>query len=127
MYHLVFYFFYRILAARDPNQKVFTAIMFTFIVMSLHILAVLKLMVYFTIIDNFPVFSSSYLYNKLSWYPFLMVPLILVIVYFNKKRTTQIITQRSQEKPFFTIRNILTFSLTLAIPIVIFILFLLQL
>lgn len=123
MYHLVFYFFYRTLATNDPGQKKFVAIALTFMVILLHISVILKLMVFFGIINNFPIFSSTYLYNKLSWYPILILLIILMLLYFNKKRTTKIINEKFGHRPFFTLRNIFLVCVIIGVPILILIIF----
>ena len=120
MYNFIFYFFYRILAAKNRDEKIFTAILFTFIILGFHILTIYKIMVYFRLIGNILLFSPIYVHNKL-YLSLLGLPImIMVLLYFSKRRTETIIETKTSAGPFFTFKNISFFILIIFIPAIIF-------
>jgi hypothetical protein len=114
MYHFAFYFFYKFYYRK--SDAVFTAILGTGIIICLHILTMAVILSYFGIIGKIPVFSKTYLYNKLAWYPFIAVLLALVFLYFNKARVNSIKSKYGAKEDFYTFGNIILFILLIAIP-----------
>ena len=117
MYNFVFYFFYRLLPYKE-DDKIYTAILFCFIIVGLHLIAFVKILKYFNISGDLPVFSSIYLYNKLYWYIPGAIILAIMLFYFNKRRVKEIIKHRDVER-FFSLKNIFFFLLTLILPILV--------
>ncbi len=101
------------------DDTIFTAKLGIVLLVCLQLISIADILKYFGLIDGLPVFSDVYLYNKLSWYPFIFVVVGLVLLYFGKKRTKVIIEKYSAKDNFFSIGNILLFLLLFIVPIVI--------
>ena len=117
MYKFVFYFFYRLLPYKE-SDRIYTSILFCFIVVGLHLVAFSKILKYLNVMGDLPVFSKVYLYNKLYWYIPCAVIFIIMLLYFNKVRVKEIIKHRDVER-FFSLKNILFFLLILILPILV--------
>lgn len=91
-----------------------------FIIVGFHMLTLIKLLAYFSII-SYPTFSSTYRYNKLYWYIPEAVLLSVVYIYFGKVKIKVIIEKYSANDNFYSIGNILLFLLLIVIPVLIII------
>lgn len=120
MYDFVFYFFYGILKRRN-DDTVFTSIIGVFLLAGLHLMTIIEILVYFKLI-KMPVFSSTYLYNKLSWYIPWAVVLGIIYMYFGKKKTKTIIEKYSSKENFYSLANNTLFLLIIGIPVLIIVL-----
>ena len=117
MYNFLFYFFFRLFSRFRVSDTTFTAKLWTFIVISFHMLVLLKLLSALKLIDKMPVFSSGYVYNKLAWFLPLSVVLIIVFIYYNKKKTTDIMEKSNRNETFFTAWNVFYFLMFFLVPI----------
>lgn len=115
MYDFAFYFFYGILASRKDNT-VFTSILGVAIIISLHILSIAILLSYFNVIGKIPVFSKTYLYNKLYWYIPVLLLIGIVFLYFNKSKVKSILEKYSAKEDFYSFGNIMFFLLMIVVP-----------
>lgn len=115
MYDFAFYFFYGILLRRKDNT-VFTSVLGVTIIISLHILSIAILLSNFNIIGEIPVFSKTYLYNKLYWYPPVLLLIGIVFMYFTKSRVKSILEKYSVKENFYSFGNIILFLLMIVIP-----------
>lgn len=105
----------KLVEKRNPDPKFYSAgiVFFTQLIHILLPLAIFK--VVFKI--QYPVFSATYLYNKLLMMPFALIWLIAVHIYFNKKYPK--IKEHYSGQKILTLRNtIIVFSLLL-IPLII--------
>ena len=116
MYEFVFYFFYRILSRKGDDDSLFSSILCIFLIVGLHIVAVLKICAHFNNIEGMPVFSGTYLHNKLYWFLPLGVVLGIVYLYFNKSKTKRIIEKYSAKEDFFSLANIALFLIVIIVP-----------
>ena len=115
MYDFAFYFFYGMLLRRKDNT-VFTSVLGVTIIISLHILSIAILLSHFNIIGEIPVFSKTYLYNKLYWYPSVLLLTGIVFMYFTKSRVKSILEKYSVNENFYSFGNIILFLLMIVIP-----------
>ena len=116
MYNFLFYFFYNLFTRLKIDDTIFTSVLWTFIIIGLHIMAFIKLLVWFNVMASMPLFSKIYLYNKLHWFLPLSVVLLIVFLYFNKGKTKKIIEKNEERHNFFTLKNIVTFLATIIVP-----------
>lgn len=120
MYKFIFYFFYMLflrLRVRDPS---FTSVLWTCIIISIHILAGIKMLVLVKLLDEFPTFSTRYSQSKFYWALPFSVVFVFVFLYFTKKRREEIVEKHRNVDFFFTTTNIFMFLATIIIPIVLF-------
>jgi len=120
MYKFVFYFFYRTLLKLN-DDTIFTAKLGVAIVLCLHLISLANILKFFGLIDGIPIFSDIYLFNKLYWYPFIIIIIGLILLNFNKVKTKAIIEKYSANDNFYSIGNILLFLLLIVIPVLIII------
>ncbi len=117
MYNLSFYIIYRTLNALGGKDSVFTATLFTTVLIGLHLMGVGAILVYLNVIDSFPRFSDSSFYNKLYLYIPSLVLVGLVFMYFTKERAKRIIEKYEQRDQAISFLNVLFFLVLLAVPI----------
>lgn len=103
---------------RYNDDPIFTSICATFIVIGIYLVALLKILVAFGFLSEFPVFSKTYLYNKLSWYPYLAVIFALVYFYFSRAKRKALIQEFNAAEDFYSGKVIVKFLIILAIPVV---------
>jgi uncharacterized membrane protein YjfL (UPF0719 family) len=77
----------------------------------------MKILVAFGIVSSIPVFSDTYLYNKLSWYPFVVVIFAFVYLYFSPSKRKALIQKLNVAENFYSGRAILLLLIVLALPI----------
>lgn len=118
MYDFAFYFIYGIFASRKDNT-VFTSILGVAIIIFLHILSIVILLSYFNVMGKIPVFSKTYLYNKLYWYVPVLLLIGIVYLYFNKTKVRSILEKYSAKDEFYSFGNIILFLLMIAAPILV--------
>lgn len=118
MYDFAFYFFYGMLVRRKDNT-VFTSVLGVAIIISLHILSIAILLSYFDVIGEIPVFSKTYLYNKLYWYAPVLLLIGIVFMYFTKSKVKSILEKYSARENFYSFGNILLFLSLILIPVLI--------
>jgi hypothetical protein len=115
MYDFAFYFFYGMLVRRKDNT-VFTSVLGVAIIISLHILSIAILLSYFDVIAEIPVFSKTYLYNKLYWYAPVLLLIGIVFMYFTKSKVKSILEKYSARENFYSFGNIILFLLMIVVP-----------
>jgi hypothetical protein len=114
--NFLFYFYYRIFKTYDKDPS-FTAILAVFITFCLYLLSIHKILFNFGYVSKLPVFSNTYLFNKLRW----MVPVLVLFVFFymfftSDKRQT-IIQRFNKHDDFFSFGSIFLFVLIIGLPI----------
>jgi hypothetical protein len=120
MYRLIYFYIIRLIEKRNPDPK-FYAAGFVTIVQIIHVCALLALIKRIFEIQ-YPVFSEVYLFNKLYLMPLVLVWLIAVHIFYNKR--FPVLVKLYSEKKVVTLRNtIIVFSLLL-IPLICMILLL---
>jgi hypothetical protein len=113
MYQLIYFYIVKLVEKRNPDSKFYSAgfLFFTQLVHVSFLLSIIKKL--FNI--QYPVFSDTYLINKLLWMPIVLIWLIIVHVYY-KKRYTKLEKFYSGQK-IVTLKNtVIVFSL-LIIPL----------
>jgi len=115
MYDFAFYFFYGILERRKDNT-VFTSILGVTIIVFLHVLSVVFLLSHFNIIGKIPVFSNTYLYNKLYWFVPSLVFIGIIFLYFTKRKVKSILEKYSAKEDFYSFGSIIFFLLMIVVP-----------
>lgn len=118
MYEFMFYFLYGILKKYKDDDAVFTAVLGVFLMITIHLLALAAGLKFVGVIENIPVFSKVYLFNKLYCYLPLGVLLAGVYLYFNKSRTSAVIAKYSAMDDFYSFANVLKFLLAIVVPAV---------
>lgn len=85
---------------RSKENSVFTSVLGVAIIISLHILSIAILLSHFNIIGEIPVFSKTYLYNKLYWYAPVLLLIGIVFMYFTKSKVKSILEKYSGKENF---------------------------
>lgn len=116
IYRLTYYFIYLIAEKRNPDPKFYSAGVVT-IMQLIHVLFPFVLLRVFFDIRILPIFSETYLINKLLVMPFLLVWLIVVHKWFNKR--FQDIEAKFSNKKVLTLKNGLIVFGSIFIPLVI--------
>lgn len=112
----LFFFLYGLFKRYDNDPK-FTSVLGVFIVVSLYLIAILKLLVRLKLIDNFPIFSETYYYNKLAWTLVALPFCFLVILYFDKKKVKTIIEKHQVIDTFYDFKRLGLFVIIVGLPI----------
>ena len=115
MYEFAFYFIYKILA-RLNDDTVFTSVLGVAIIIFLHVLSIAILLSHFHVIGKLPVFSETYLYNKLYWYLPSLLFIGIVFMFFTKSKVKSIVEKYSGKEDFFSFGNIILFLLMILVP-----------
>ena len=118
MYDFAFYFLFKMLS-RKKDDAVFISTLGVAIIISLHILAVAILLGYFQLIPKIPVFSNTYLYNKLYWYTPALMVIGIAFLYFTKTRVQTVFAKYSSSGNFYSNLNILLLLLIILTPAII--------
>lgn len=122
MYDFLFYLFYRVFFYLKESDRISTAIMFSFVFISIQVLAFWEILSYIKIFPPIPIFSKVYLYNKLFWFlPFGLL-LVIVFAYFNAKRTKKII-KKYNNMTFWNFWSIIQVFILTILPIVLLVAF----
>ncbi len=119
MYNFVFYFFYRMLSRSGDDDSLFSSILGVFLVIGLHIIALLKILAHFNVIEGLPIFSDTYLHNKLYWFLPLGVILGIVYLYFNKRKAKRVIDKYSSKENFYSLGNVTLFIFLIVVPAIV--------
>ena len=114
--NFLFYFFYRIFKTYDDDPA-FTAIISSFLVVCLYLLSTHTILHKLGYVSELPIFSHTYLYNKLYWYGPISIVFGIVYLFFSKKKRGAIIKMFDEVEDFFSFRSILIFTLVVALPI----------
>lgn len=112
----LYFFFYGLFKRYDDDPK-FTSILGVFIVISLYLIMILRILVRLRIIDKFPSFSDTYTYNKLAWVLVVIPFCFLVVLYFNKKKIEAIINKYQAVESFYDFKRLVLFILIVGLPI----------
>lgn len=116
MYGFAFYFFYGILSGR-AKDAVFTSKLAMAVIVVLHLVTIAKILVYLKVINGIPIFSSTYLHNKLYWYIPILLLFGIIFFLFDKSKTKEVIDKYSKTN-FYSIGNVFLFLLFIIIPII---------
>lgn len=114
MYQLIYFYIVKLVEKRNPDPKFYSAgfLFFTQLVHVSFLLSIIKKL--FDI--QYPVFSDTYLINKLLWMPILLIWLIVVHVYY-KRRYMKLEKLYSGQK-VVTLKNAIIVFSFLFIPLI---------
>lgn len=114
--NFLFYFFYRIFRSYDDDPA-FTSIISVFVIFCLYLLATHRIFFNMGYVENLPIFSRTYLYNKLYWYVPILVLFGIFYMFFLKGKRDAIIKKFDEFEDFFSFRSILIFTIIISLPI----------
>ncbi len=115
MYEYLYYFLYKAAIKRNPDAK-FAASSVVAASMIGHILLVVAILKQFVELPTFQ-FSDTYVYNKLAWFPFAIV--ILVVVHLCFKKHFDSIVSKYADKQILSPKNTIVVLCLIFLPFVI--------
>ena len=116
LYSLIYIFIQKLLQKRNPDSQ-FAAASFVTLIQLVHFLFAFVILRIFIPDISLPVFSGTYMLNKLAMMPFLLVWLIVVHIYF-KKRFDRI-EEKYSKKKISTFKNGVIVFTSLVVPLII--------
>jgi hypothetical protein len=123
VYSFIFYFFYKYFERRKDSTPRYRAILSVATTIGFHLFCLISIAKY--VLDvTIPKFNDEYLINKLYLMPFALLLILLVYLYYNKKRTEEIIELKEKVvEKVFTIKSIISTILIICVPVIIGVVF----
>jgi len=123
MYNSIFYYFYKLALKKGQDPRLIGSGQVT-ITQWLQVFFVASVLKYFYKL-NLPRFSDDYFHNKLYVMPFILAWGVIVYLYYNKDRITEILNRRDADSEnLFSFKNTAKVLSLMIVPLLLGILFL---